>query len=177
MSPTLSISAALPFHFPSTPSLHNWEQLAERACQMIAAEQLECALAIQVKALHMARCLLHSPQLGFQPDGCMAAWVVSHHQIADLLARRDQLPLAIDYLCDAHAGLLDLLEAQQHAEAVQSAIWRHLRQTHITLLHWQRQHGPWSQIEAALQSSAALGVNPAAPSLAPADLRPQPLLY
>lgn len=135
-------------------SLDTWESLARRAHQHFNAGQVESALAMQMKALHVAQRLISGPLLAQRPDHCMAAWVVSHHNLAELLTLRKQPALAIDYLCEAHHGLLLLGDARSHAAEVHSAAWRHLRETHGALLQWQRQHGSQPQIDAALQASA-----------------------
>ncbi len=150
------------------PSLAAWERLAQRARQHFGAGQLESALAVQVKALHVAQRLAASPLLAQQPDACMAAWVVSHHNLAQLLALRRQHALAIDYLCEAHLGLLALGDACSQPPGVCAAAWRHLRETRSALLQWQRQHGSQPRIDAALQASAHLSdssrIAPPAPS-------------
>jgi hypothetical protein len=68
----------------------------------------EFALAQLVQAIPLAHQLLRSPYLTVQPDDYLAAWVVTHLWIAELLAERQQLPAALDYLCDAHTALLGL---------------------------------------------------------------------
>jgi hypothetical protein len=138
----------------SDTSLERWEQLAQGAQQHFHAGQVESALALLMKALHVAQRLICGPQLAQEPDRCLAAWVVSHHNLADLLALRSQHALAIDYLCEAHQGLLALGDARIHTAAVHSAAWRHLRETHGALLQWQRQHGSQAHIDATLQASA-----------------------
>lgn len=135
-------------------SLEHWEHLAQRAHQHFNAGQLESALAMQVKALHAAQRLLAGPLLAQQPDHCLAAWVVSHHNLAELLSLRQQHALAIDYLCEAHQGLLDLDRACHGTPEIRSAAWRHMRETHGALLQWQRQHGSQPQVDAVLQASA-----------------------
>lgn len=145
---TLSLTAQ------SSAHLQNWEQWAQRARQYMQSGQIEYALAAQVQALQVARKLLVSARLASHPDHCMAAWVVSHHNIAELLVQRQQLPLAVDYLCDAHMGLLHLLQTgAAESYGVQHTVWRHLRETHMALLHWQRQHGSTAQVDAAVHAA------------------------
>jgi len=153
---------------PSAPTLRAWEQLAQRARHCMQTGQLECTLAIQVKALQMARRLLASPLLHTHTEHCLAAWVVSHHNIADLLAQRQQLPLAVDFLCDAHRGLVQFAHADDSTSALQQAAWRHLRETHGALLQWQRRHGSTPAMETALRAAGH-------PGLAPAGVMPRTL--
>lgn len=151
-------------------SLDTWETLARRAQQHFNAGQVESALALQMQALHVAQRLIASPLLAQHPDHCMAAWVVSHHNLAELLTLRKQPALAIDYLCEAHQGLLALGDAASHTAQVHSAAWRHLRETHGALLQWQRQHGSQAQIDAALQASARVFDSACVPAAVPARL-------
>lgn len=139
---------------PADAGLDPWEQLAQRAWRHFHAGQVESALALQMQALHAARRLLAGPLLAARPDDCLAAWVVSHHNLAELLALRHQPALAIEYLCEAHQGLLDLAGAQGGTPGIRHAAWRHLRETHAALLRWQHAQGPQPQVEAALQATA-----------------------
>lgn len=141
-------------HMPQESiSLRAWEQIAQRAQAFAQAGQVEYALAMQLRALQVARRLLASRLLLSHPDHCMAAWVVSHHNISELLVSRNQMPLAIDYLCEAHLGLVNLIQLDSQADNVQQVVWRHLRETHVALLHWQRQHGSTTEIDTALRAS------------------------
>lgn len=152
-------------------SLQDWEQLAQRARGHADAGQLESALAVQVKALYVAQQLVDSPALDARPDDCLAAWVVSYLNLADMLALREQPALAAEYLCDAHRGVLALGSAAQHAPSVHQAAWRHVRETQTALLDWQRLYGPSEAVASALQATAqVLGGAPQA-ALSPAARR------
>lgn len=131
-------------------SLQAWEHLAQRAMQFTLNGKTESALALQIKALQVAARLLAGPLLHAHPDHCMAAWVVSHHNVAQLLEQRQQRVLALDYLCDAHIGLSSIESAQATTPEVQQAALRHLRETHGALLQWQCRHGSSACIDAAL---------------------------
>ena len=141
----------IPALLPPTP-LQAWEQRMQRAQALWHHGEPEFALAQLVQAIPLAHQLLRSPYLTVQPDDYLAAWVVTHLWIAELLAERQQLPAALDYLCDAHTALLDL---GQHTEVplLQQAAWRHQRETLQALLHWQRQHGPASRVMELLDAT------------------------
>lgn len=140
-------------------SLTAWEELARQATQHLQTQPPQTVLPLLFRAQQMAQRLMASPQLDVHPDHCLAAWVVSHHNLVDVLSQCGQRPLALEYLCDAHLGLADL--AERHASAmVQQAAWRHLRETRSALLLWQRQHGVQAQTTAALR--AANGTAPMA---------------
>ncbi|WP_245587210.1 hypothetical protein [Comamonas composti] len=137
---------------PEPASLSAWEELARQATQHLQTQPPQSVLPLLFEAQHMAQRLMASPQLDVHPDHCLAAWVVSHHNLADVLSQCGQQPLALEYLCDAHLGLADL--AERHASAmVQQAALRHLRETRAALLLWQRQHGTQAQSTAALQAA------------------------
>lgn len=143
---------------PPTP-LQAWEQRMQRAQALWQNGEQEFALAQLVQAIPLAHQLLRSPYLTVQPDDYLAAWVVTHLWIAELLAERQQLPAALDYLCDAHTALLGLGHS-----------------TEVTLLQWQRQHGPSARVTQLLQATHC--APPAAPpptAPATAALQPEPL--
>lgn len=138
-------------------SLKAWEGLAQSARGHFHEGRIECAVALLVRALDIARRAMDSllPQQA-HPDDCMAAWVVTHHNLADLLMLRGQRALAADHLCDAHAGLLAWADGSQGG-AVQLAAWRHLRETRGALLAWRNEQGPHPGVDAALQAAAPAG--------------------
>ena len=151
----------IPALHPPTP-LQAWEQRMQRAQALWHHGEPEFALAQLVHAIPLAHQLLRSPYLTVQPDDYLSAWVVTHLWIAELLAERQQLPAALDYLCDAHTALLDL---GHHTEVplLQQAAWRHQRETLQALLQWQRQHGPTSRVAELLDATRCA---PPAPPLA-----------
>lgn len=125
--------------------LVDWEALTRAACQAQAAQQLEQALAGHVRALWAVEALLDDPLLRTHPDPCLAALVVSHHNLSDLYRLRGQLLPAVEHCCTPHELLLHL--AAGAPPAVQEAAWRHLCQTRAALLEWQRAHGPHPRID------------------------------
>ncbi|MEG2049038.1 MAG: hypothetical protein RR855_14405 [Comamonas sp.] len=162
-----------PAHLPPTPLLA-WEQRMQRAQALWHHGEQEFALAQLVQAIPLAHQLLRSPYLSVQPDDYLAAWVVTHLWIAELLAERQQLPAALDYLCDAHTALLGLGHSTE-SPPLQQAAWRHQRETLQALLQWQRQHGPSSRVSALLDATrCAPPAPPCAPSSAP-TLQREPL--
>lgn len=136
-----------PDALPSRPSvcLADWESLTRDACQAQATHRLEEALAGHVRALWVVEALLDGPVLRNHPDDCLAALVVSHHNLADLYRQRGQLLPAVEHTCAPHELLLRLVV--DVPPTVQDAAWRHLRQTRAALLDWQRLHGPHPRID------------------------------
>lgn len=164
---------------PPTP-LQAWEQRMQRAQALWQNGEQEFALAQLVQAIPLAHQLLRSPYLTVQPDDYRAAWVVTHLWIAELLAERQQLPAALDYLCDAHTALLGLGDSTE-VSLLQQAAWRHQRETVQALLQWQRQHGPSARVTQLLQSTHCAPPTvppptaPAAAALQPEALQRCPL--
>ena len=96
-----------------------------RAQALWKSHEEEFALAQLVQAVPLAQQLLRTPYLLVQADYYLAAWVVTHLWIAELLAERQQLPAALDYLCDAHAELLRIESSEDASIPLQQAAWRH----------------------------------------------------
>lgn len=136
------------------PSLfQSWEQRMLRAQALWNHQEQEFALAQLVQAVPLAQQLLRSPYLLVQADDYLAAWVVTHLWIAELLAERQQLPAALDYLCDAHAELQRIGSGKQAPTLLQQAAWRHQRETLQALQQWQRQHGACARTNTLLQAT------------------------
>ncbi|MFT4266737.1 MAG: hypothetical protein QM586_05865 [Xenophilus sp.] len=146
--PSLSSPAAAPPE--AGERLARWERLTRQAREAHGRGRLESALAAQVQALWLAEELLDGPLLMQRPDDCLAALVVSHHNLADLYCHRGQAGQAIDHLCQAHALLLRLGSDAHVPPDVRQAAWRHLREARAGLLAWQRERGSEPAIEAAL---------------------------
>lgn len=145
--PAPSATVTSPESPPLRPAsrLADWESLTRDACHAQAAQRLEEALAGHVRALCVLEALLDGQVLRNDPDDCLAALVVSHHNLADLYRQRGQLLPAVEHTCAPHELLLRL--AGDASSAVQKVAWRHLRQTRAVLLAWQRQHGAHPRIE------------------------------
>lgn len=134
----------------------------QRAQTLWERGEPEWALAQLVQAIPLTHQLLRSPYLSVQPDDYLAAWVVTHLWIAELLAERQQLPAALDYLCDAHTALLGL--GHRTEVPLQQAAWRHQRETLQALLQWQRQHGPTSRVTELLDATRCAPPSPPPPT-------------
>lgn len=145
--PVFCATVASPDAAPSGPlaRLADWESLTRGACHAHAEQHLEQALAGHVRALWVAEALLDDSLLRSHPDDCLAALVVSHHNLSDLYRLRGQLLPAVEHCCAPHELLLRL--AVDAPSSVQEAAWRHLRQTRAALLDWQREHGHHPRID------------------------------
>lgn len=133
--------------------LRCWEALMRRERHHFAAGEMESAMAVQVEALDLACELLDAlrqSRQGVATDEVLAAWVVSHHNVADLLALRGGHDEAIDKLCAAHAGLLQVWRDEVLSPEWRNAALRHMRETRAELLLWQAKFQTDERITAAL---------------------------
>lgn len=126
-----------------------------RAQALWNSHEQEFALAQLVQAVPLAQQLLRSPYLVVQADDYLAAWVVPHLWIAELLAEQQQFPAALDYLCDAHSELQRIASSEEATTPLQQAAWRHQRETLQALQQWQRQHGACARTTALIQATPA----------------------
>jgi hypothetical protein len=124
----------------SGPSLPQWETLMRQAVHAERNHQTSLARAGYERALTVALQLFDAPPPGRTED-CLAALVVSHHNLADLLAATGDLDTAALHLCHAHEALLALhLNADRPASLRQAAL-RHSRETHVALIRHIARHG------------------------------------
>ena len=120
-------------------SLATWEDLAQRASAHQQQGRLLQALQLFRQALVVAEALLRmpgQPVADTQAHACIAALVVSHHNLADLYLHSGAPATAAQHLCDAHASVLQLTTSD--APALSTAAWRHLRETRAALLQFVR---------------------------------------
>ncbi|HMN79506.1 MAG TPA: hypothetical protein PKA20_06205 [Burkholderiaceae bacterium] len=160
MCPLPPVMAGSPAAPEAGERLAGWQLLTREALAAQSQGELDIALAGYVRALWAAEALLGGPVLRLRPDDCLAALVVSHHNLADLYRHRGQHGLAVDHLCRAHLLLLRLSGDDSLPADVRVATWRHLQRTRAELLAWQREHGSEAAIDSALQApppSAAIG--------------------
>ena len=136
------------------PSLAQWERLTQRGCSALQAGRTELALFSFHQALSIAQDLLLEGPAPPHADDCLAALVVSHHQLADLCANAQLLEQAANHLCRAHGAVMGLLQTPTTCLALQQAAWRHSRETHAELLQYQRRWGPHAGIARLLRASA-----------------------
>lgn len=152
MCPPPPVMAGLPAAPEAGERLACWQRLTREALAAQRQGHLEIALAGYVRALWAAEALLDGPVLVLRPDDCLAALVVSHHNLADLHCHCGQPALAVDHLCRAHLLLLRLASDASVPADVRGATWCHLQRTRAELLTWRGEHGPEAAIDRALQA-------------------------
>lgn len=87
----------------------------------------------------------NASHLVFEAERQIAAFVVTHHNLADLYRQADQLTQTIAHLCDAHETLFQL-SYHLHAE-IRSLALRHLKFTYQELMSFTQQHGQYLRVQ------------------------------
>lgn len=149
-------------HSPATSpqesvSLTRWQRAAGRARAAQQMGQWRIAAKYHHQALALALCLLEPPTPPGREDDCVAAVVVSHLNVADLLAHAAATDDAAQCLCRAHTVLLGLMADARHGPALQQAAWRHSRETHAALLNHVQAYGAHPSIAQTLTAAPVVG--------------------
>jgi hypothetical protein len=131
-------------------TLTSWEHVMRAAVAASRAAQPLAASEGYKQALNIARRLIEQPPEGRASD-CVAALVVSHHNLADLELERGHIDHAVAHLCAAHETLLQLFVDTTRNPALQQAALRHSRETHVALLSHIATHGPHPLIARTLE--------------------------
>ncbi|MBY4673877.1 DUF2753 domain-containing protein [Burkholderia multivorans] len=146
------IATLIPDGLPSRDvSLSLWETVTRQAIATARATGAGSALLSYERALLIARQLLVAPPPGRAED-CVAALVVSHHNLADLHFEYGDVDTAASHLCCAHEALLALILNSDRDISLRQAALRHSRETHLALISHVSTHGPHPLITRALRS-------------------------
>ena len=113
-------------------------------------------MACHQLALLLAKDLVASPLAAEEPDSCLAALVVSHHNLADLQRDAGNSALAAQHVCAAHDALVAVACDLAQDHSLQSAAMRHLRETHAALVTHVQACGPHPDITESLARTAML---------------------
>ncbi|WP_277188042.1 hypothetical protein [Caballeronia sp. BR00000012568055] len=146
---------AVPSVSAADPTLPLWESLMRQAVADERAGQLSLARAGYERALAIALRLLDAPPPGRAED-CLAALVVSHHNLADLLADSsdsNDRNAAARHLCHAHETLIALHTSIARPVSLRQAALRHSRETHMALVRHVARHGPHPLIARTLDAA------------------------
>jgi len=150
---SISISGSPTAGAPAPAGLGEWEHLTRQALAAERCGQGALAGCLHRRALVLALSLLQSGRAsGPSADSRMAAFVVTHLNLADLHACAGEIDAAVDHLGAAHRTLMALLRDAQAGPALQQAALRHSRETHAALLAHLSAHGSHPGIVAALQA-------------------------
>lgn len=86
-------------------------------------------------------------------EQAVAAFVVSHHNLADLHLTLEQPESAAENLCACHERLLSILGNDALPEALHQAALRHSQRTYLELLHFIAEYGTFPRTERLLGTS------------------------
>lgn len=121
-------------------NLSVWENVMREAVRTSRAAPSNVMLNTYQQALEIAYRLIGQPPPG-RADDCVAALVVSHHNLADVHAEQGDIDSAADHLCRAHETLIRSFLDVSRDRSLQQAALRHSRETHFALLNHVRAHG------------------------------------
>ena len=111
------------------------------------------AEGLYLEALALSRALLAcSPSEDESADDRVAAFVVTHLNLADLHAEAEHTAAAAAWLCSAHCALMSLVRDPAADRDLQQAAVRHSRETHAALLEHLGQHGNADTVLTALRA-------------------------
>ncbi|KND61113.1 TPR repeat [Candidatus Burkholderia verschuerenii] len=136
------------------PTLPQWESEMRQATQAERDGHVAIARAGYEHALSIARQLLDAPPSG-RADDCLAALVVSHHNLADLLVDAGEFDAAALHLCLAHETLIALHLHPGKSASLRRAALHHSRETHVALIRHLARHGPHPRIARTLEHAHA----------------------
>lgn len=83
-------------------------------------------------------------------EQAVAAFVVSHHNLADLHLTLSQPESAAENLCSCHERLLSILANQAQPEALREVALRHSQRTYLELMHFIAEHGAFPRTQRLL---------------------------
>lgn len=150
----MDIAASLSWNrSPQEISLPRWEAVTRKAIALMRTAGAGPALADHECALAIACRLIETPPPARVED-CVAALVVSHHNLADLWTERGDADGAAAHLCRAHETLLALAFDDGRDACLRRAALRHLRETHLALVSHAARHGPHARITHALRQGS-----------------------
>jgi len=131
----------------SDSSMVHWKQQTLSGNRYFDAGEYAKALSYYQQALWLAR-----QQFSFwhDADEAVAALVVAHHNLADLLIAMTLPDRAADLLCHIHDCLLATSQSPACPSPLRAAALRHTRSTHTELIVFVRKHGTQDAIQRCL---------------------------
>lgn len=137
--------------------LHDWEALMRRAVHAARCHRPLEARRLYQRARALACRLLAwptTPSHELRDDDRVAAFVVTHLNLAESLAEAGLTAQAAACLCDAHRRLAALRHDDKVPASLQLAAHRHSRETHAALLAHLAEHGAAPDVADTLHDGA-----------------------
>lgn len=120
--------------------VHAWEKAMQQGNEAFAQNEDQRALQQYQTALKQAQSLLRECIQNNQSlkaiDTAFAAYVVSHHNLASVYARKGDLNTAALRLCEVHRCLSCICKDASLAKPLREAAQRHGRRTYSELLNF-----------------------------------------
>lgn len=134
--------------------LRDWKSLMDAASRAWHSRAHTQAMQLHQRALTLAQALMTCTATSeVADDDRVAAFVVTHLNLADLLDRDGQTLAAGECLCNAHCFLLALLNTPDLCASLHGAVARHLRETHLALMAHVADHGEHAHITHSLRAA------------------------
>jgi uncharacterized protein (DUF58 family) len=137
---------------PGDADLSQWQTTTRRAMSVQGTLPHGAAQAAYEHALAIARRLIDALPPSRAED-CVAALVVSHHNLADLYLDEGDIDAAARHLAEAHEALMALLLDAERDASLRQAALRHSRETHLALISHVARHGPHVLVTRALRTA------------------------
>jgi len=130
--------------------MDHWKQTIERANALFAQGQWVDAREYYLQALALAQILF---ERWANADEAVMAFVVSHHNLADLHLCLHQPEESVEYLCAAHQHLLAAASQESLPQPLRDAALRHSNRTYTELLGFIAVHGQYPRTSSLLASA------------------------
>ncbi|MDF0730331.1 hypothetical protein P0Y43_06255 [Pseudomonas entomophila] len=127
--------------------MQHWKRTTQDANRLFDQGELVDARELYLQALALAQVLF---ERWHDVDEAVAAFVIAHHNLADLHLRLNQPHESADYLCAAHQRLLEASQNQRLPEALREAALRHSSRTYTELLNFIAEYGQYPRTERLL---------------------------
>lgn len=131
--------------------MQHWKRTTDTANRLFEQGQWVDAREHYLQALALAQVLL---ERWHDVDEAVAAFVIAHHNLADLHLRLNQPHESADYLCSAHQRLLQASQDARLAQPLRDAALRHSARTYTELLNFIAEYGQYPRTERLLDRAA-----------------------
>jgi len=130
--------------------MEHWKLTILKGNSCFNSGDLIDARELYLQALALAQVLLERWSV---PDEAVAAFVISHHNLADLHLALKQPEESAEYLCAAHQRLLHVIQNSHLQPALRQAAFNHSHKTYAELLGFINEHGEYPRTHRLLNSS------------------------
>lgn len=130
--------------------MEHWKQTIERANRLFSRGEYIDAREHYLQALALSRVLF---ERWHDADEAVAAYVISHHNLADVHLRLRQPEESAEYLCAIHEHLLQCLVDSRLTPELRDACLRHSQYSYVELLQFATAHGETPHIRRVLKRS------------------------